>query len=135
MDVEKTSCYHHETVARPPRKAKKPPSLGVVTDKIDDALLEHSPRSLVVHCFWFVGLQVCALLKSGRRREQLGWSLTECAKEGERDGRTLGCGKRGGAGLDGKGWRHPYGIEMGVGIDSRCLSPQTSLFLFPGVNR
>lgn len=29
----KTSCYHHKTVARPPREARKPPSLGVVTDK------------------------------------------------------------------------------------------------------
>lgn len=70
-----------------------------------------------------------------RRREQLGWSLAECAKEGDRGGRTLGDRKRGGVRLDGRGQRDPDGIEVGVGIDSRCLSPQTSLFLFPGVNR
>lgn len=34
----KTSCCHHKTVARPPREARKPPSLGVVTDKRDDAV-------------------------------------------------------------------------------------------------
>lgn len=61
LDVEKTSCYHHETVARPPREVRKPPSLGDVTDKIDDALSGHSPRSVVAHCFWFIDPHVCAL--------------------------------------------------------------------------
>lgn len=37
LDVVKTSCYHHKTVARPPREARKPPSLGAVRDKRDDA--------------------------------------------------------------------------------------------------
>lgn len=125
MDVEKTSCYHHETVARPPREARKPPSLGVVTVKIDDALSGQSPRSIVAHCFWFVGPQVCALLDRDKRREQLGRSPAGCAKEGGRDGRTVGDGggKRGWAGLGGRGLvgerRAPHGIEIGVGMVSR----------------
>lgn len=61
LDVEKTSCYHHQTVARPPREVRKPPSLEDVLDKIDDALSGHSRRPVVAHCFCFVELQVCAL--------------------------------------------------------------------------
>lgn len=71
LDIEKTSCYHHETVARPPREARKPPSLGVATDKIDDALLGQSPRSVVAHCVCFVGPQVCALPHN--REEWAAW--------------------------------------------------------------
>lgn len=51
LDIEKTSCYHHETVARPPREGMKPPSLGVVVDKTAGA----EPSSVAGHCFWFVG--------------------------------------------------------------------------------
>lgn len=61
----KTSCYHHKTVARPPREARKPPSLRVVTDKRDDAVRTDA-QVCCCHWFCFVGPQVCALLNRGK---------------------------------------------------------------------
>lgn len=89
LDVEKISCYHHETVARPPRQARKPPSLGVVTDKIDDALSGQSPRSVVACCFWFVGPPSLCLTEQGEEEGAAWLESAGCAKEGDRDGRTV----------------------------------------------
>lgn len=70
-----------------------------------------------------------------KRRGQLVRSPAEC-KEADRHGRTLGDGggKKGWAGLGGRGLvrerRDPHGIEMGVGMDSRCEG-STDFFFSP----
>lgn len=121
LDVVKTSCYHHKTVARPPREARKPPSLGVVTDKRDDAVRTKPqvcccPLVLVCRppclCFAEQGEeQRAAWPESGRVSTGRGLGQQDCRRWGWEDG-------------DGKEpmgeSRDPHGTEMGVGMDSRC---------------
>lgn len=117
LDVVKISCYHHKTVARPPREARKPPLLGVVTDKRDDAVRTEAqvcccPLVLVCRlpglCFPEQGdEQEAAWPESGR------W-----AKEGDWDSRTAG-NEGGKSGMEESLWeRDPHGTEMSVGMDS-----------------
>lgn len=71
-----------------------------------------------------------------KSREQLGRGAKGCAEEGDRDGRTVGDGKRGWAGLGRKGLvgerRDPHSTGMGVGIQRpffacpRCSVPYLS---------
>lgn len=89
LDVVKTSCYHHKTVARPPREARKPPSLGVVTDKRDDAV-RTEPQVCCCLLVLVCKPHVCALLNREKSKELLGQSLAGWAKEGDWDRRTAG---------------------------------------------
>lgn len=90
LDVVKTSCCHHKAVARPPRETRKPPSLGVVTDKGDDAVrtepqvswcplvLLYSPPSL---CFAEQGEeQGAAWPESGRVSKGRGLGRQDCRR-------------------------------------------------------
>lgn len=101
LDVVKTSCYHHKTVARPPREARKPPSLGVVTDKRDGAVRTEA-QVCCCHWFWFVGPQVCALLNREKSKgaawpesggvskgRGLGWQDCRRWRREEWDGKEL----------------------------------------------
>lgn len=78
-------------------------------------------------------------------RGQFGRGPKGCAKEGDRDGRAVGDGKREPAGLGGRGLvrerRDPHSTGMDVGMHSRCggsrdFPPtsqlQCSKFIFSG---